>query len=150
LGDFRGRVARMSVVTFPSPTEVGPRDWGTEMMLHHAQGLYTFKMITMEKGKKGGLQQHRIKDECGLMVRGHMELKYDDGKGELISRIVEAGDVFHIPPGATHQGIALTDCCYLEVSNPIFNDRVHVEDKYGIKKEEGGLPSTKPWEIERR
>jgi quercetin dioxygenase-like cupin family protein len=139
-----------SYVSFPSPEEVGPRDWGTEMLLLHAPHKYTMKMITMAKGAKGGLQYHRIKDEGGLMISGSMEIRYDDGHGELISRVVGRGDVFHFPAGSVHQGIAHTDCCYIEVSTPIFNDRVHVEDKYGIKKEEGGLPSTKPWEIERR
>jgi quercetin dioxygenase-like cupin family protein len=139
-----------SFVSFPEPTEVGPRDWGTEMMLLHAPGLYTMKMITMEKHARGGLQYHRIKDEGGLMISGSMEIVYDDGKGELISRVVTRGEVFHFPAGAVHQAIAHTDCCYIEVSTPIFNDRVHVEDKYGIEKEAGGLPSTKPWEIERR
>ncbi len=140
----------MSVVSFPDPTEVGPRDWGTEMMLLHVPEKYMMKMITMAKGAKGGLQYHRVKDEGGLMISGSMEIRYDGGEGKLISRIVRRGDVFHFPPGADHQAIAHTDVCYIEVSNPVFNDRVHVEDKYGIKKEEGGLPSTKPWEIELR
>jgi hypothetical protein len=56
--------------------------------------------------------------------------------------------VFHFPAGAVHQAIAHTDCCYIEVSTPHFNDRVHVEGMYGIKKEEGGLPSTKLEEVE--
>jgi quercetin dioxygenase-like cupin family protein len=139
-----------SFVSFPEPTEVGPRDWGTEMLLLHAPGKYIMKMITMEKHAMGGLQYHRVKDEGGLMVSGSMEVIYDDGKGELISRVVGRGDVFHFPAGAVHQAIAHTDCCYIEVSTPVFNDRVHVEDKYGIKKEEGGLPSTTFEEIELR
>jgi quercetin dioxygenase-like cupin family protein len=137
-----------SSVTFPSPTEVGPRDWGTEMLLLHAPEKYTMKMITMEKGRMGGLQYHHMKDEGGLMISGSMEIRYDDGKGELISRVVGRGDVFHFPAGSVHQAIAHTDCCYIEVSTPHFNDRVHVEQLYGIKKEEGGLPSTKLEEVE--
>jgi mannose-6-phosphate isomerase len=140
----------VSSVSFPSPTEVGPREWGTEMLLGHAPKKYMLKMITMEKGKAGGLQHHHLKDEMGLMISGSLELLYDDGKGELISKVLRCGDVFHIPPGANHQGIAHTDCCYIEVSTPHFNDRVHVEGLYGIKKEEGGLPSTKLEEVELR
>jgi quercetin dioxygenase-like cupin family protein len=139
-----------SFVSFPEPTEVGPRDWGTEMLLLHAPGKYIMKMITMEKHAMGGLQYHRVKDEGGLMVSGSMEVRYDDGHGELISRVVGRGDVFHFPAGSVNQSIAHTDCCYIEVSTPVFNDRVHVEDKYGIKKEEGGLPSTTFEEIELR
>jgi quercetin dioxygenase-like cupin family protein len=139
-----------SFVSFPEPKEVGPRNWGTEMLLLHAPEKYTMKMITMEKHAKGGLQYHRLKDEGGLMISGSMEIRYDDGKGELISRVVGRGDVFHFPAGAVHQAIAHTDCCYIEVSTPVFNDRVHVETLYGITKEEGGLPSTTLEEIELR
>jgi quercetin dioxygenase-like cupin family protein len=120
------------------------------MLLLHAPEKYTMKMITMEKNARGGLQYHRVKDEGGLMISGSMEIIYDDGKGELISRVVGRGDVFHFPAGAVHQAIAHTDCCYIEVSTPVFNDRVHVETLYGIKKEEGGLPSTTFEEIELR
>jgi quercetin dioxygenase-like cupin family protein len=150
LGDFGCGTDCMSVVTFPSPKEVGPRDWGTEMLLLHAPEKYTMKMITMEKGRMGGLQYHRLKDEGGLMISGSMEVRYDDGKGELISRVVGRGDTFHFPAGAVHQSIAHTDCCYIEVSTPHFNDRVHVENLYGIEEEAGGLPSTEPWEVEVR
>jgi quercetin dioxygenase-like cupin family protein len=140
-----------SYVSFPSPEEVGPRDWGTEMLILEIPGLLNMKMITMEKGKRGGYQYHRIKNEGGLMISGSMEIVYKDkDTGKRVSRIVRRGDAFHFPPHARHQAIAHTDCCYIEVSNPIFNDRVHAEHEIGIEKEEGGLPSTKPWEIERR
>lgn len=139
---------------FPSPESVGPREWGEEILLLEAPGLYTMKMITMAKDAKGGLQYHRIKDEGGLMISGKMEIVYEvqkaDGEYLKVSRVVNRGDSFHFPAGSVHQAIALTDCCYIEVSNPVFNDRVHVEEFYGIEGEAGGLPSTKPWEIELR
>ena len=37
---------------------------------------------------------------------------------------------------------ALTNVEIIEASTPYFNDRVRVEDRYGIDKR-GGLPSTK-------
>ncbi len=148
--DYSGGAGLAASVTFPNPTEVGPREWGTEMQLGHAPGKYTLKMITMAKGKMGGLQYHHLKDEMGVMVSGCMEIRYDDGKGELISKIVNRGDVFHFPPGAVHQAIAHTDLCYIEVSTPHFNDRVHVEKLYGIEEEAGGLPSTELCEVEVR
>lgn len=137
-------------VAFPEPKDLGPREWGTEMLLLHSPEKYIMKMITMEKNAKGGLQYHRLKDEGGIMVSGSMEVRYDDGKGELISRIVKRGDAFHFPAGAVHQSIAHTDCCYIEVSTPHFNDRVHVEDKYGLPHEMGGLPTTRLDEVECR
>lgn len=129
-------------VTFPSPKSVDAREWGHETLLLHVAEKYTMKLITMHKGKKGGLQYHHKKDEGGIMTAGHMLVRYDDGKGELIERVCQGGDVFHFPPGAVHQSEALTDCAYIEVSTPHFNDRVHVEHDYGIAEEAGGLPST--------
>lgn len=104
----------------------------------------------MKQGAKGGLQYHRRKDEAGVMISGVMKIRYDDGKGTLEERIVGAGKSFHFPPGCVHQAEALTDCEYIEASTPHFNDRVHVENEYGIEEEAGGLPSTELSEIELR
>ena len=135
---------------FPDPEEVGPREWGTEMLLLHAPQKYTMKLITMAKDAKGGLQYHRLKDEGGVMLNGSMEIVYDDGTGSLVSRMVRRGDVFHFPALAVHQAIAHTDCSYIEVSTPHFNDRVHVERLYGIEEEAGGLPTTTLEQVEVR
>lgn len=135
-------------VTFPLPKDIGPREWGKEILLALAPKHWTLKLITMKQGAKGGLQYHRLKDEGGVMLRGSMKVTYDDGHGELVSRVCRKGDTFHFPPGAVHQAEAITSCSYIEVSTPHFNDRVHVEDKYGIEKEAGGLPSTSLEEVE--
>jgi mannose-6-phosphate isomerase-like protein (cupin superfamily) len=139
-----------SYVTFPEPQDVGPRQWGREVLLLTAPEKYTLKRIEMNKGAKGGLQYHHLKDEGGVMLCGRMRIWRDDGYGHLISRDVFAGDVFHFPPGATHQAEALTDCSYIEVSTPHFNDRVHVEKDYGIAEEAGGLPTTTLEDVEIR
>jgi mannose-6-phosphate isomerase-like protein (cupin superfamily) len=127
---------------FPVPESVGPREWGTELLLLLVSGKFTLKLITMKRGAKGGLQYHRLKDEGGVMTKGAMLIRYDDGTGVLVERMVRAGDVFHFPPGCRHQAEAFTTCSYVEVSTPHFNDRVHAEHEYGINKEDGGLPST--------
>jgi quercetin dioxygenase-like cupin family protein len=137
-------------VRFPLPEDVGPREWGTEMLLLLAPQKYTLKLITMKAGAKGGLQYHRLKDEGGIMMKGSMRVRYDDGAGNLVERLCRRGDVFHFPAGAVHQSEAVTACSYIEVSTPHFNDRVHVEGKYGIEEEAGGLPSTEPWQVELR
>jgi quercetin dioxygenase-like cupin family protein len=137
-------------VRFPLPEDVGPREWGTEMLLLLAPQKYTLKLITMKAGAKGGLQYHRLKDEGGIMMKGSMRVRYDDGAGTLVERLCRRGDVFHFPAGAVHQSEAVTACSYIEVSTPHFNDRVHVEGKYGIEEEAGGLPSTEPWQVELR
>jgi mannose-6-phosphate isomerase-like protein (cupin superfamily) len=139
-----------STAKFPKPSEVGPREWGHEVLLVHAPKKYTLKKIMMHKGAKGGLQFHRCKDEAGVMLYGQMDVRYDDGTGAIVSRVVVPGDVFHFPTGSVHQAEAMTDCAYYEVSTPHFNDRVHVEHEYGIEEEAGGLPSTELYEVEMR
>jgi len=141
---------KLTVAQFPRPEPVGPRQWGEEVLLVHAPEKYTMKLIVMKQGKKGGLQYHRLKDECGVMLKGAMKITYDDGLGNLVDRVVRRGDTFHFPPGAVHQAEALTACSYIECSTPHFNDRVHVENEYGIEEEAGGLPSTELSEIELR
>lgn len=138
------------VARFPKPESVGEREWGTEDVLLLAPKKYTLKLIRMKGGAKGGLQYHRKKDEGGWMLYGAMKVRYDDGTGQLVDRIVRPGDSFHFPTGCVHQAEALTPCAYVEVSTPHFNDRVHVEDAYGIEEEAGGLPSTSVTEIELR
>jgi mannose-6-phosphate isomerase-like protein (cupin superfamily) len=140
----------MPSVTFPEPQDVGPRQWGREVLLHTVSEKFSVKRIEMNKGAKGGLQYHHLKDECGYMLCGRMRVWYDDGYGHLVHRDVCAGDVFHFPPGERHQAEALTDCSYVECSTPHFNDRVHVESDYGIAEEAGGLPSTALEEVELR
>ena len=56
----------------------------------------------MKKGKKGGLQYHRKKDECGIIISGKLKVTFDNGKGKLITKILQKGDSFHFPPGAIH------------------------------------------------
>lgn len=138
----------MTKAIFPKPISLGPRDWGTETLLLLAPQKYSMKLITMKAGAKGGLQKHHLKDEGGVMTRGTMLIRYDDGTGTLVERAVRAGDVFHFPTGCVHQAEAITSCAYIEVSTPHFNDRQHMEAEYGIEKEAGGLPSTTLEEVE--
>jgi mannose-6-phosphate isomerase len=132
---------------FPKPQSVGEREWGTEDLLVLVSGKYTLKKIFLKAGCKGGLQLHRQKNECGIIISGQMIVKFDDGAGNLTEVIANEGDVFHFEPGVVHQTEAIKDTVYIEASTPHFNDRVHVEHLYGIKEEAGGLPTTLASEI---
>lgn len=133
---------------FPEPKSVGPREWGEETMLFLKSGAYTFKLLKIRKGKKGGLQYHHLKDEAAYLVSGKLLIRYDlnDGVG-LREKELEPGAVVRFPPRLVHQEEALTDVTLIEVSTPHLNDRVRVEDLYGGEIS-GGLPSTKIEEIE--
>ncbi|TGL99193.1 cupin domain-containing protein [Leptospira jelokensis] len=132
---------------FPKSESVGEREWGEEILLILASGKYTLKQLNVKAGKKGGLQYHRLKDESSYIISGKLLLRYDDGTGKLVEKIVGPGEWFRFPPGCVHQEEALTDVVRIEVSTPHFNDRVRVEEKYGIS-EFSGLPTTSEDEIQ--
>ena len=129
-------------VSFFKSKKLGKRNWGEEILLNLITKKFSLKILKMKKGKMGGLQYHRKKNECGHVLSGKLLIKYDNGKGKLVERICKRGDNFHFPPFAVHQEKALTDCTIIEASTPYFNDRVRVEKRYGLKFS-GGLKSTK-------
>lgn len=137
-------------VTFSKPTDVGPRNWGREILVSHVPGLYTGKVLMMNAGTRGGLQKHQLKNECGYLFSGEMWFDYDAGDGKLTRRKLVPGDSVQIPPGTVHREEAITDCIIFETSTPHFNDRVRMEEQYGEKIPEGGLPSTTIDEVETR
>ncbi len=136
----------MNSEVFPKPEDMGSRTWGKEILLALVPGRYTVKRLEVRAGEKGGLQYHHLKDEVGVMISGEMIVRYDDGTGTLVEKIVGPGDVMHFSPGLVHQTEAITDVVYIESSTPHFNDRVRVEEKYGMELVEG-LPSTSLEEV---
>lgn len=134
---------------FPAPESVGERPWGEEILLVLVPGKFMIKELRIKAGSKGGLQYHRLKDECGILLEGEMIIRYSDGKGGLLEKTIKSGDTFHFSPGGIHQEEAITDCRIIEASTPHFNDRVRVEEMFGLGKPEG-LPTTTDDEIESR
>ena len=128
-------------VVFPNIKNLGNRDWGEEDLLVLIPKLLSLKRIKIKKGSKGGLQYHHKKNECGYLVSGNLIIRYDEGDGKLKEKILNPGASFHFPPGAVHQEEALSDCIIIEASSPHFNDRVRVEEEYGLSSKDG-LPTT--------
>lgn len=139
---MKNKVNKNLKVIFPKPKIVGKRDWGEEKLLVLISKILSLKLLTLKKGKKGGLQYHHKKNECGYLLSGKLLIRYDNGKGKLVNKTLKPGDCFHFPPGAVHQEEALETCRIIEASTPHFNDRVRVESYYKLVTEEG-LPSTK-------
>jgi mannose-6-phosphate isomerase len=134
-------------VIFPIAQSVGDRPWGSEDLLALVSKQFSVKRLKIKAGNKGGLQYHRFKDEVAIMISGQMLIRYDLGDKMLREKIVNAGDVVHFPPGLVHQEEAITDCEIIEASSPHFNDRVRVEESYGLGKPTG-LPTTLEQEVE--
>ena len=114
-----------------TPYEIVGNPWGTDLIVAETKD-YLGKVLTMRAGHRGGLQYHERKDEAFYLYRGHATVVYVDELGQLARKIMTAGQTFHIPPGAVHQVIAMTDCVFLECSTPVFDDRINVSDKYGV------------------
>ena len=131
----------MEFDVFPTALDMGERNWGTETLLVLVPGKYTVKRIEIKAGEKGGLQYHHLKDEVGVIISGTMIVRYDHGNGLLSEKIVGPGGVIHFSPGLVHQSEAISDVVYIEASTPHFNDRMRVEESYGMEAE-AGLPST--------
>lgn len=139
----------MESEVFPIKQTVGERPWGTEDLLALVNEKFSVKRLNVKAGNKGGLQFHRLKDEVAVIISGQMLIRYDLGDGMLHEKIVSSGDVIHFPPGLVHQEEAITDCEIIEASTPHFNDRVRMEEEYGLGKPVG-LQSTSVGEIETR
>ena len=136
-------------VLFPNKRNLGHRNWGSETLLVLIPKILSLKILKMKKGSKGGLQYHHKKNECGYVISGKLKVKYDNGKGKLIEKMLKKGDSFHFPPGAIHQEEAITECEIIEASSPHFNDRVREEKLYGLK-EAKGLKSTSKGQVKIR
>tara|TARA_Y100001958_G_C20968212_1_gene364284 strand:+ start:277 stop:699 length:423 start_codon:yes stop_codon:yes gene_type:complete len=130
---------------FPKTKSLGKRLWGKEELLVLIPGVLTLKKLTINKNSKGGLQFHRLKNECGILLSGKLKIIYFNKK-KLTSKILNPGQCFHFSPGTIHQEIALKKCVIIEASSPHLNDRVRVESLFGLK-DLTGLPTTKKKEI---
>lgn len=132
---------------FCAPVDLGTRPWGTETLLCHVKEKYMMKRLFVKKGSKGGLQYHRFKDEAGILLSGKMIIRFENEEGKIVEKIVSSGDVFHFPPGVVHQEEALEDCIVIECGTPILNDRVRMEEHFGLG-EPVGMPTTSADEVE--
>ena len=131
---------------FPKQKNVGPRDWGEETLLVVAGGKYTMKKLFIRAGCKGGLQYHRKKDESGYVVSGKLRITFVGKDGVLETAQLLPGDSFHFEPGVIHQEEAVEDTVIIEASTPHLNDRVRVEQEFGLAPT-GGMPTTEEDQI---
>ena len=102
------------------------------------------KKLFIKAGSKGGLQYHRKRIEAGYIVQGKMIVRLGID-GAIEERILVSGDHFIFHPGVIHQEEALEDTVIIECSNAWMNDRVRMEESFGID-DTSGLPSTNPGE----
>lgn len=128
----------------PEVQSMGDRPWGKEDILAVASKQVMMKKLFVCAGSKGGLQYHRKRVEAGYIVSGKLIVRIGiNGKTE--EKVLSAGDHFFFPTGLVHQEEALEDTIIIECSTPWVNDRVRVEQEFGLG-EPVGLPTTQPGE----
>lgn len=134
-------MSRPSIQPFtPLPIE---KPWGLQLIIGKTAD-YMGSCLFYEKGKSGDLQAHRRKVETFFLMSGDAVVHYDDGTGALVEHRMVPNESFHIPAGAPHKFTALEDCIVFEVSTPVENDRVRLEEAYGMESNLKGLPTTEP------
>jgi len=106
------------------------KPWGYEL-IWAITGAYVGKVLHINGGHRLSLQYHQRKTETFLLYSGRMTLIFEDERGRLTERVLEAGAVQHVPPGRKHRMIALEDCEVFEVSTPELEDVVRLDDTYG-------------------
>lgn len=134
---------------FPDVQSLGERPWGSEDLLALVSKKFSVKRLRLRAGSQGGLQFHQLKDEVAVLISGELLVRFDLGDGILHERVLKPGDTVHFPPRLVHQEVAITDCEIIEASTPHFNDRVRVEEEYGLGQP-SGLPSTLISDVETR
>jgi len=106
------------------------KPWGHEEIFAHTE-RYVGKILSINAGESLSLQYHRGKDETLRVLDGVVDFLAGDSADRLVSHRLEAGAVFHVPPGTLHRMTAITSCRLLEVSTPELDDVVRLDDRYG-------------------
>ena len=118
--------------------KIHERVWGQEIFVAETEH-YLGKMLVMKAGTMGGLQQHVDKDETFFLFDGVAWVDSDDGEGNLIRTKMFSGESYRIPPGASHRVEAITNCTFFECSTPHYDDRIRMEEHYGLETPGGDM-----------
>ncbi|MDB4623032.1 hypothetical protein OAE36_00025 [bacterium] len=102
------------------------RSWGSEYVVLVVPQYYMVKLLKINKFAKGGLQYHHLKNECGLVLHGSLQVTILKD-GVYTTKTLVKNNIFHFEPGLIHQESAEEDTIILEMSTPHFNDRVRLD-----------------------
>jgi mannose-6-phosphate isomerase len=107
------------------------KPWGREIWFATTKN-YAGKILEVKKGERLSLQFHKKKEETQFLFSGKIRLTFGVDSQKLKSKILKAGEVFHIPPGMIHriEGVESLSKIF-EVSTPELTDVVKISDDYG-------------------
>src|SRR5262245_55365977 len=104
------------------------KPWGHELIWAET-ARYVGKLLFIKQGEKISRQYHRVKEETLMVKDGELYLEIG-AEGDLVTKHMKAGDVFHVAPGTIHRMIGATDVSIIEVSTPELDDVVRLQDVY--------------------
>ncbi len=90
------------------------KEWGEEHWIVNRE--YCGKKLLLRKGYRSSLHSHRVKDETFYMMEGRLELEIGTDPENLEVRVLEPGDVVHLPPGTWHRFTGIEDAWFMEFS----------------------------------
>jgi NDP-sugar pyrophosphorylase family protein/mannose-6-phosphate isomerase-like protein (cupin superfamily) len=105
------------------------KPWGKEEWLA-LNDFYCYKRIYINAGYKTSFQWHEQKHETNYIIQGEAEVWLEDDKGEVIKKIMKAGEFFDVIPPKKHRVIAITDIILQEVSTPHVDDVFRINDEF--------------------
>lgn len=107
-------------ISFPQ-TKVVPKTWGKEVWLAN-NGLYCGKILVFNKGAAFSDHYHLLKTETWYVLKGLLQLNYYClVTGTRFARVLQEGDLIHVPAGNPHQLTALEASEIIEVSTQHFD-----------------------------
>jgi mannose-6-phosphate isomerase-like protein (cupin superfamily) len=114
------------------------KPWGWEL-LWTPEGLpYVGKVLHLLEGHRMSLQMHEDKHESWLLIDGRARVVWENDRGELEERELEAGQGYSCASGQKHRLAGITDCDIIEVSTPEVGVTWRIEDDYGRTHEMRG------------
>jgi len=102
-----------------------PKPWGGEFLYCEIPPYYVLKKLCIMQGHRFSLQYHPKKVESWLVVKGRVEIVYNDQTFQAVP-----GDFIHVPTGTKHRIKALETAEIIEVSSPHLDDIIRLEDDY--------------------
>jgi len=106
------------------------KPWGHEEIWAETD-RYVGKILYIRAGNRLSLQYHEKKDETVRVMQGSLLLTTSDSSGGISTRVMQAGESFHVTPGTIHRfGAGEHSVVLAEVSTTELNDVVRIEDDY--------------------
>jgi mannose-6-phosphate isomerase len=106
------------------------KPWGKEIWFAHTEN-YAGKILEIMKGHRYSLQFHEKKTETQYVFSGKIKLTYGKDSENLMEKILESGEKFHVPASTIHRIEAIEDSKIFEVSTPELDDVIKLHDDYG-------------------